>query len=106
MGAPLIQVCSRCGRSYYPHKIRCRCGSTEFNYKPLEEKGRLVTVTTIYVPPLGFKPPLRVGIAEFPGQGLKLLGRLVEDGVGVGDEVVAVDDGGTILLRSPGHYSD
>lgn len=102
MPAPLIQRCKSCGRAYYPHKVRCSCGSAEFDYEALREKGRMITLTTIYVPPLGFEPPLRVGIAEFPQTGIKILGRLVDGDIEVGSMVEAVEENGSVVFNKAG----
>ena len=98
---PVVQVCKACGRAYYPRKARCYCGSTDFEGKPLESRGRIVTFTVIYVPPAGFEPPLNVAIADF-GE-LKILGR-VEEGsnLRVGDEVEALEKNGIVFFKKPG----
>ncbi len=99
MGSLRIQVCRSCGRGYYPPKIRCSCGSRDFYEVELREPGRIVTLTTIYVPPIGFEPPLRVAIAEFSKHGLKVLGRIDGDyDLKVGDRVWAVENNGVVVF--------
>jgi uncharacterized OB-fold protein len=96
-----LQYCKRCGRTYYPPKARCYCGSTEFGEKTLDSTGTIVTYTVIHVPPAGFTPPLRVAIAEF--NGFKLLGRLWEGfEPRVGEPVEAVERDGVVFFRKPG----
>lgn len=74
-----VQVCQGCGKMYYPYKARCKCGSTSFEYTEINPQGKVLTYTIIYVPPKGFKPPLKVALVELDG-GLKLLGRYDDDG--------------------------
>ncbi|MCE4613718.1 MAG: zinc ribbon domain-containing protein [Desulfurococcales archaeon] len=95
---PVLQVCRACGKAYYPRKARCYCGSTEFEERVLEAKGRIVTFTIIHVPPAGFQPPLKVAIADFGV--VKILGRL-EEGYepGLGDQVEALERDGVVFLK-------
>jgi len=72
-----IQICARCGRRHFPHKLRCSCGSADFTYSEEELRGRLVTLTKIYVTPKGIPSPLIVGLVS--SNGLNLLVRLEEE---------------------------
>lgn len=93
----IIQKCKKCGKQYYPHKIRCSCGSTDFEEETLETEGKILTYTTIYVPPKGFTPPLSIGIAEFGS--LKLLGRLEDNNIKTGDTVKAYLKDGIVFFK-------
>ncbi|MEM1620154.1 MAG: hypothetical protein QXU52_05380 [Fervidicoccaceae archaeon] len=95
----IVQMCRNCGKRYYPHKARCSCGSIDFLYEKLGNcRGRILTYTTIYVPPIGFTPPLRVAIADVGG--LKLLGRLKSNrDPEIGEEVdVTLEDGIAVFV--------
>ncbi len=66
--------CVKCGKKYYPPKIRCRCGSTEFKKKTLDvAMGEIITYTTIFVPPKGFKPPIKMALVSVDG--MMILGK-------------------------------
>jgi uncharacterized OB-fold protein len=48
--------CQNCGKVYIPPKYICpECESTEFTDITLSGKGKVLTYTTIRVPPLGFE---------------------------------------------------
>lgn len=72
-----IQVCKRCGKKHYPFKARCYCGSIEFEYKDADVKGKLLTITKIYITPKGFPSPLIAGLVA--SDDMKLIVRLEKE---------------------------
>ena len=91
--------CVKCGRKYYPPKKRCVCGSTEFKKIVVDNAiGELVTYTTIYVPPQGFEPPIRIAIAKV--NGMNILGRYEgERDPYVGMKVTVDNENGKTIFR-------
>jgi len=84
--------CVNCGKLYIPPKYMCpECGNSEFKKVALSQKGKVLTYTTIRVPPLGFESqaPYHVGIVELD-RGIKLTCRIISPGgkpPDIGDEV-------------------
>jgi uncharacterized OB-fold protein len=88
--------CEKCGKKYFPRKIRCYCGSMSFKEVVVDKAiGSISTYTVILVPPKGFTPPIYIGIAEYDG--MKILGRYVGDPerLKVGIKVELHNDDGT-----------
>jgi len=102
LNALVVQVCQNCNKTYYPYKARCRCGSTNFRFAEVNPEGRVLTYTVIYVPPKGFKPPLKVALVELSG-GFKLLGRYDDsDEPRIGERVIVeLRDGVAFFKRLP-----
>ncbi len=74
--------CRQCGATFIPPKYACsECGGTEFKVSEIDGYGKLLTYTTIRVPPLGFESesPYLVGIIEL-SNGLNLTARLKTKG--------------------------
>ncbi|MBE9391205.1 OB-fold domain-containing protein [Fervidicoccus fontis] len=93
-------VCEKCGKGYYPKKVRCRCGSTSFK-EVIDEnaEGKIYTYTIIYVPPKGFTPPIAVAIAEY--NGMRFLGKYNGDPgkIKIGEKVrLDTSEDGSILI--------
>jgi len=94
-----VQVCKKCGKKYFPFKARCYCGSAEFSTEKVKLEGTVLTHTTIYVPPKGFPPPIKIVLVELEC-GMKLLGRYVgSEDVEIGDKVVGELCNGVVLFR-------
>ncbi|MFQ6117375.1 MAG: Zn-ribbon domain-containing OB-fold protein [Candidatus Bipolaricaulia bacterium] len=83
--------CSGCGTLYYPPRHDCpKCFTDELSWVELEGGGRLISYTTIYVPPEHFAPdsskqapfarlsyhPAPVGIVKLE-TGLRVMGWIV-----------------------------
>jgi uncharacterized OB-fold protein len=59
--------CKKCGKISFPPRLVCpACGTKEFEKTKLSETGKIVTYTTIRVPPANFatQAPYHVAIVE------------------------------------------
>ncbi|MFH0845253.1 MAG: OB-fold domain-containing protein [Pseudomonadota bacterium] len=73
-----LDRCKRCEAVFIPPRYACpECGATEFTQSEIDGRGKLLTYTTIRIPPLGFEKeaPYFVGIVEL-SNGLNLTARL------------------------------
>ncbi len=71
--------CRKCGRIYYPPRLRCLCGSTELETYQLPRRGRLIHYTVIHDAPREFKQfePYYVGLVELE-DGTRLVTQLTD----------------------------
>lgn len=86
--------CLKCGKIYYPPRLRCLCGSREFKEYQLPRRGKLISFTTIRSAPEEYKEfePYSVGLIELE-DGTKIIAQLTDvdaDELKVGMEVEAV----------------
>jgi len=66
-GVILATKCEKCGSIYYPPRHDCpKCYSDEMSWIELQGSGKLLSFTTIFVPPDHFVPDLD-GTAPFSG---------------------------------------
>jgi len=115
--------CSRCGTIHYPPRGDCpRCLASEIEWVDLEGPGRLVSYTTIYIPPGHFMPdfnnqapfarfdyrPAPVGIIRLEN-GIQIMGWIVgvrpEDlqvGLRLRPEPQVLPDGRATIVLLPG----
>jgi len=123
-GVLLATKCTTCGAMHYPPRSDCpECYGGGFEWIPLEGAGRLVTYTSIFVPPEHFAPDLRctaplsrysyrpkpVGLVELEN-GLRVMGWIdgvAPEAVKVGMMLVPVaeilkDGRATVVLREVG----
>ena len=86
-GELLGQECGACGRTQGTPKAACpHCGSTELETVELPTEGVVYTETTINVPPEGIdERGYQVAVVEVGDA--RVLGRLVDEGVAIGDPV-------------------
>lgn len=60
----IVIECKSCGKLFIPPKYMCpECGSDEFREVALSGEGKVLTYTTIRVPPLGFENQIPYDIA-------------------------------------------
>ena len=74
-----VLKCQDCNGLFFPPKYGCpNCSSKRLKEVELSGKGKLMTYTTIRVPPLGFEDqvPYHVAVIELP-EGINLPARLV-----------------------------
>lgn len=89
------QKCAKCGRVHFPpRKVCVQCGAREFAKVDLPPRGKVVTFTTIWIPPAQFdkQKPYVVAIVELEN-GLRLTCQVAEappDKVEIGTEVELV----------------
>jgi hypothetical protein len=82
----VLAKCKNCGRLFIPPAYMCSdCGSAEFRNVISGGKGKVLSYTTIRVPPLGFQDqaPYEIGVIELR-EGVNLIARIVAS---EGDEV-------------------
>ena len=98
----LVLKCRKCLALSVPPKYNCpHCAGTDFEDVGLHGKGRLLTYTTIRVPPAGFEDqvPYDIGIIEL-SEGINLTARLeVND-----REELKIGRGVTFLRKEGGTY--
>jgi len=73
-----VLKCQRCNRLFVPPRYGCpQCAETQFDEVTLSGKGRIMTYTTIRVPPSGFENqvPYDIAIIELP-EGINFTARL------------------------------
>ncbi len=84
--------CKGCGKIHFPPRHVCKeCGSTEFEMTVLPGKGKVVSFTTIHIPPAEFEDlkPYVTAIIELEN-GVRLTAMVAEappDEVEIGTEV-------------------
>lgn len=74
--------CQKCYGLFVPPRYSCpKCSGRELQEVPLSGKGRIMTYTTIRVPPLGFENqvPYKIAIVEL-SEGINLTVRLEAKG--------------------------
>ena len=87
-GELLGQHCEECGRTQGTPKAACpHCGSTDLETVELSTEGVVYTETTINVPPEGIdERGYQVAVVDLGDA--RVMGRLVDEGVDIGDRVV------------------
>ncbi len=94
-------VCKKCGKTYYPKRKICECGSKEFTVKKLPSEGEILGYTIVKTTPSRFSPfPYVVGEVRL-SDGTVVKGQIVdfeENELKEGAKVVAtlrvlLDDG-------------
>ncbi len=94
--------CGKCRKQFVPVRMHCsKCrGRTDLVY--LDGCGKLITFTTLYVPPEGFMPPLVMGICEIKG-GLRVFGEIhdyrLKDSLEIGEAVFVTEKDGKYFLH-------
>src|SRR5215469_5902067 len=76
----MTSKCLKCGKNHLPPRPLCdNCYSTQFEWVPISNEGKLLTYTVIHIAPTQFQDlaPYSVGIIQLTG-GLKLPG-VVQD---------------------------
>jgi uncharacterized OB-fold protein len=87
--------CAKCGEVHFPPRKICRkCHATEFETFTLPRRGKVVTHTTIWIPPAPFEEqkPYVVAVVELEG-GVRLTAMVCEappDEVTIGTDVEIV----------------
>jgi uncharacterized OB-fold protein len=105
-GELLGQHCGDCGRTQGTPKAACpHCGSTDLETVELSTQGVVYTETTINVPPAGIdERGYQVAVVDLGDA--RVMGRLVEADVDIGDRVVLSgfdeDDQGNATPRFEG----
>ena len=71
--------CAACGKTYFPPRVVCACGSREFETVQLNDEGTIQTFTVIRVAPSQFtdEAPYVVGIVEL-NDGVRLTTQVVD----------------------------
>ena len=78
VGQVILAKCKDCGKLFIPPAYVCSaCGSTEFGEVFSSGKGKILSYTTIRVPPLGFQDqaPYEIGVIEL-FEGFNLVARI------------------------------
>lgn len=73
--------CKKCNKLYFPPRMDCsRCYSSEMEWLEILGPGRLITFTTVVIPPTGFEDyaPYNVAVVQF-ADGVKVFGWLTKD---------------------------
>jgi uncharacterized OB-fold protein len=78
VGELMAVRCSSCGKLFIPPKYLCpECGSSEFVETPLSGQGKILTHTTMRVPPSGFEDQVPYDIAVIRlDEGINLTARI------------------------------
>lgn len=98
----IVLKCQQCHGLFVPPKYSCpQCAGTEFKEVSVSGKGRIMTYTTIRVPPLGFENqvPYDIAIIELP-EGIDLTVRLEVKG----KEVPKIGGEAFFLRKEGGTY--
>lgn len=75
-GKVMATQCRKCNKVYFPPRMDCpNCYSDEMEWIEIADTGRLVTFSTIVIPPTGFEDnaPYAVAVVELP-DGIKVFG--------------------------------
>lgn len=78
-GYLLINRCERCGRNFFPRRIRCISCLKDDCLKDttLSKIGKLHTYTTVYRASPSFNVPFNVGYVDFEEEGIRIFAQLV-----------------------------
>lgn len=80
-GRLMCTRCKNCNKVYFPPRMDCSsCYSSEMEWHEIVGPGRLITFSTIVIPPTGFEDyaPYTVAVVQFAG-GVKVFGWLTKD---------------------------
>jgi uncharacterized OB-fold protein len=78
LGQVVLAKCKNCGKLFIPPAYMCSaCGDTDFSEMISSGKGKVLSYTTIRVPPLGFQDqaPYQIGVIEL-WEGVHLIARI------------------------------
>jgi len=90
-GKLMASKCGKCGATYIPPRQICaKCLSNNMNWTEIKRRGKLITYTIIYVPPVQFQSmaPYAYGIIELE-DGVRLPG--IIKGVNLNDLRIGMD---------------
>ena len=102
----LLAKCKSCGRFFVPPVYMCsECGSAELEDVAARGEGKILSYTTIRVPPLGFadQAPYEIGVIALPDK-VNLTARIVahegkEIRIGEGASFVEKDTSGAYWFK-------
>jgi uncharacterized OB-fold protein len=70
-GKVMATQCRKCNKVYFPPRMDCsNCYSDQMEWIEITGTGRLITFSTIIIPPTGFEDnaPYTVAVAKFPSE--------------------------------------
>jgi len=79
-GYLLINRCERCGRSYYPRRIKCiECfGDDMLVNDTFNKRGTLYTYTVVYQASPSFETPYMIGYIDFEEEGMRIFAQIAQ----------------------------